>query len=316
MNGICQGGIMYLNSGYLNNSHLDFKDKSRPLIVGSCGTYHLFTRPKLPTYRPRGRVDFQILYVASGIAHFHFDHEENETIVTAGNMVIYRPKEFQKYEYYGVDQTEVYWVHFTGNNVKNILKSYGITDDLRVFYTGTSLEYERIFKRMIAELQRCPANYEEMLTLLLRHLFILIHRRISKPRVLKDEYLDNEMDLAAQYFNDHYHLDIQIEDYAASRGMSVSWFIRNFKAYTNTTPLQYILSIRIANAQVLLENTTYSVAEIGRIVGYENPLYFSRIFRKQKGISPLGYRKRVGNYPLSQYHSPEDSALPRFSYSE
>lgn len=316
MNGICQGGIMYLNSGYLNNSHLDFKDKSRPLIVGSCGTYHLFTRPKLPTYRPRGRVDFQILYVASGIAHFHFDHEENETIVTAGNMVIYRPKEFQKYEYYGVDQTEVYWVHFTGNNVKNILRSYGITDDLRVFYTGTSLEYERIFKRMIAELQRCLANYEEMLTLLLRHLFILIHRRISKPRVLKDEYLDNEMDLAAQYFNDHYHLDIQIEDYAASRGMSVSWFIRNFKAYTNTTPLQYILSIRIANAQVLLENTTYSVAEIGRIVGYENPLYFSRIFRKQKGISPLGYRKRVGNYPLSQYHSPEDSALPRFSYSE
>ena len=231
-------------------------------------------------------------------------------------MVIYRPKEFQKYEYYGVDQTEVYWVHFTGNNVKNILRSYGITDDLRVFYTGTSLEYERIFKRMIAELQRCPANYEEMLTLLLRHLFILIHRRISKPRVLKDEYLDNEMDLAAQYFNDHYHLDIQIEDYAASRGMSVSWFIRNFKAYTNTTPLQYILSIRIANAQVLLENTTYSVAEIGRIVGYENPLYISRIFRKQKGISPLGYRKRVGNYPLSQYHSPEDSALPRFSYRE
>ena len=34
---------MYLNSGYLNNSAIDFKDKSRPLIVGSCGTYRLLT---------------------------------------------------------------------------------------------------------------------------------------------------------------------------------------------------------------------------------------------------------------------------------
>ena len=43
---------MYMNNGYLNQSHLDFKDKSQPLIVGSCGTYRLSTLPKLPTYRP------------------------------------------------------------------------------------------------------------------------------------------------------------------------------------------------------------------------------------------------------------------------
>jgi len=73
--------------------------------------------------------------------------------------------------------------------------------------------------------------------------------------------------------------------------MSVSWFIRNFKLYTNTTPMQYIVSLRIANAQMLLETTNYNVTEIGNIVGYDNPLYFSRIFRKQKGISPSEYRK-------------------------
>lgn len=284
---------MYLNSGYLNNSHIDFKDKSRPLIVGSCGTYRLYTHPKLPTLRPRGRLDFQIIYVCAGAAHFHFDHAENDTVVTAGNMVVYRPKEFQKYEYYADDKTEVYWVHFTGGNVKNILRSYGISDDMRVFYAGTSLEYERIFKRMITELQRCQADYEEMLTMLLRHLLILIHRQLTKQHVLKNEYLDSEMDLAAQYFNDNYNTDIRVEDYAASRGMSVSWFIRNFKAYTGSTPLQYLVSIRIANAQVLLETTTYTVTEIGRIVGYDNPLYFSRIFHKQNGVSPSEYRKRV-----------------------
>ncbi len=286
---------MYVNSAYLNNSHIDFKDKSKPLIVGSCDTYRLYSRPKLPTYRPRGRLDFQILYVCSGTAHFHFDHAENDTSVTAGHMVVYRPKEFQKYEYYGNDQTQVYWVHFTGSNVKNILRSYGIMDDMRVFYTGTSLEYERIFKRMISELQRCQADYPEMLVLLLRHLLILIHRQLTKERILKNEYLDNEMDLAAQYFNDNYSSDLSIEEYAASRGMSVSWFIRNFKEYTGSTPLQYIVSIRITNAQMLLETTTYTVAEIGHIVGYENPLYFSRMFHKQKGVSPSAYRNQKGN---------------------
>ncbi len=284
---------MYLNSGYLHNSLIDFKDKSRPLIVGSCGTYRLHTHPKLPTYRPRGRLDFQIIYVSAGVAHFHFGNAENDTVVTAGNMVIYRPKEFQKYEYYAVDQTEVYWVHFTGGNVKNILRSYGITDDMRVVYAGTSLEYVRIFKKMISELQHCRVDYEEMLAMLLRHLLILLHRQLSKQRILKNEYLDSEMDLAAQYFNDNYNSDISIQNYAASRGMSVSWFIRNFKAYTGSAPMQYIVSVRITNAQMLLETTKYTVTEIGRIVGYDNPLYFSRIFHRQKGFSPSAYRKMV-----------------------
>ena len=57
-------------------------------------------------------------------------------------------------------------------------------------------------------------------------------------------------------------------------------------------PMQYILSIRIANAQNLLETTAYTVSEIAAIVGYDNPLYFSRLFKKQLGMSPTEYRKR------------------------
>ncbi len=57
---------MYFNSGYLNNSRLDFKDYSKPLVVGSCGTYRLKKRPTLPTFWAKGRRDYQILYVASG----------------------------------------------------------------------------------------------------------------------------------------------------------------------------------------------------------------------------------------------------------
>ena len=87
---------MYMNTGYLSHSHMDFKDKSRPLVLGSCGTYRLSSHPKLPTYRPRGRLDYQIIYITAGCGHFHFDNVDNETIVPAGNIVLYRPKELQK----------------------------------------------------------------------------------------------------------------------------------------------------------------------------------------------------------------------------
>lgn len=283
---------MYTNSGYLNNSLVDFKDKSRPLIVGSCGTYHLYTHPKLPTFRPRGRLDFQLLYIASGKTHFYFE-EGKDTVVSAGNMVLYRPKEPQKYVYYGSEQAEVYWVHFTGSNVRNILKSYGITNDMRVIPAGTLLEYSRIFKQMIQELQQCRAGYEELLAMLLRQIFIIINRQMTKERTLKSDYLDTEMELALEYFNTNYNKELNVEDYAASRGMSVSWFIRTFKQYAGTTPMQYIVALRITNAQMLLETTNYNVTEIGNFVGYDNPLYFSRIFKKQKGFSPSEYRKQL-----------------------
>lgn len=284
---------MYLNSGYLNRSAVPFKDKSKDLIVGSCGTYRLITKTKLPTYRPRGRIDYQLIYVYAGQAHFHFDKEENDTIVTAGNMVLFRPKEFQKYEYYGKDKTEVYWVHFTGGDVKNILRKYGIRDDMRTFFVGSSMEYEYLFKKMISELQRCQEHYRESLTLLMRQLFISIHRELTKERKISDVYLDREMEMATQYFIENYSNEINIEEYALSRGMSISWFIRCFKRYTGTTPMHYIVAARIANAQTLLETTQYSVSEISRIVGYENPLYFSRLFRKLKGFSPSQYRKNM-----------------------
>ena len=143
-----KGGIgLYFNSGYLNNSKLPFKDKSKPLIVGSCGTYRLRATRKLPTWSPRGRVDYQLLYVAGGKAHFYLNGEDQ--VVSAGHMVLYHPKEEQHYEYFGEDRPEVYWVHFTGGDVRNTLHHYDIPLDEHVFYCGTQSEYENLFKKMI-----------------------------------------------------------------------------------------------------------------------------------------------------------------------
>ena len=74
MHKIIQGGdLMYINSAYINDSLLYCKDDKHPLSIGSCGNYKLLTDTILPTTRPHGRPDYQLIYIASGIAHFFFD---------------------------------------------------------------------------------------------------------------------------------------------------------------------------------------------------------------------------------------------------
>lgn len=287
------GFYMYTNSAYWHQTRIDFKDKKHSLFVGSCGTYRLYTVKKLPTHRPRGRLDYQLLYIASGKAHFYFNGKEQ--IVSAGNMVLYRPKEEQRYYYYGSEHPEVYWVHFTGNNVKNILRKYGIADDTHIIYSGISMEYKQLYLSMIQELQLKKEDYEELLVHYLRQLLILLHRQIlAKPRK-KSLMIMDDMAEAVEYFRTHYNKPVSIEDYATSHNISVSWFIQNFKQYTNTTPAQYVQFLRTTNAKSLLETTSYNISEISNLVGYENPLYFSRFFKKQFGVSPSQFRKQLSS---------------------
>lgn len=285
---------MYVNSGYLGNTRQDFKDRSRPLIVGSCGTYRLIKRPKLPTWRPRGRRDYQLLYIAAGKAHFYLNGQD-ETI-DAGNMVLYRPKEEQHYVYYGKDRTEVFWVHFTGSDVRNILRKYGFNERQHVYFVGNVPEYRRIYQDMISELQKCPPFFEENLTLSMNRLLILISRQLQSAARGREMsvYTRAAMENAMQYFDSHYSEEINIEEFAASKAMSISWFIRCFREYSGTTPKQYLMQLRIRNAQILLRQTAFSISEIGGIVGFENALYFSRVFRRQTGMSPSEYRSGAG----------------------
>ena len=281
---------MYINAGYLNNSLVDFMDKSQPLIVCSCGNYRIHKVEKIPTYRPKGRLDYQILYIASGRAHFFFKEGE-ETVVTAGHMVLYRPKEMQKYVYYTKDQTDVYWVHFTGSQVKSLLKEHHFPAKDHIIDCGTLPEYARIFQTMIQEMQLRKPHYQELLNVLFKQLLITVSRQLLTETTLTS-YVQSEIDHAIRYFLTHYNEEINIEEIAASHNMSTSWFIRNFKQYTGMTPLSYILKIRITNAQHLLETTSYNVTEIASFVGYDNPLYFSRLFKNQTGLSPSEYRKQ------------------------
>lgn len=291
---------MYFNSGYLNNSRLDFKDYTKPLVVGSCGTYRLKKRPMLPTYWKKGRRDYQILYVASGKAHFWFNGIEE--IVDSGHMVLYKPKEVQKYVYYVEDHPEVFWIHFTGYDVKNILEYHGISLNQHVFYSGTSPEYKMSFRKIIRELQQCEYGYEDYIASSFNNILLLVSRQQQNG----ENYtvtIPEEIEIAVSYFNENYNTKISVAQYAESLHISTNWFIRNFKQHMKMSPAQYLLSLRMVNAQSLLENTDYSVGEIAEIVGYDNQLYFSRVFKKEYGISPAQYRKRAENQSAAPMES-------------
>ena len=280
---------MYTNLAYLGEAHEDIVDASKPILVTAAGYYRVHTSEVIETDRPNGRGDYQLLYISAGKLHLYVDGEER--IITKGNMLLFRPGETQIYNLYSADKPETYWVHFTGSDVDLLLDYYGMPKDENVFFTGTSPDYQWLFKQMIQELQLCRVNYEDLLNMNLRHIFLMINRFLKEGTELDSDALD-EVERATHYFNENYNLNICIKDYANERHMSECWFNRTFKHVTKVTPMQYIIQLRMTNALNLLEHTSYNIIQVANAVGYDDAYYFSRLFKKNIGVSPTEYRKR------------------------
>ena len=251
----------------------------------------MHTGPVIETFHPEGRNDYQLLYIAAGKGHFYFKGSDTATIVTKGQMVLFRPKEPQVYYYYVEDKTEVYWVHFTGWKIEQYLDSYELPQEENVFFTGVSPDYPWIYNQIIRELQLQRANYDDVIKLFLHHILLTINRYLKESRQTKSDTI-NDIERAVHYFGENYNKPISIEQYAQEHLMSVNWFIHSFKEVMKMPPMQYVVSLRIAAAKGYLESSGKDIGEIASIVGYDNPLYFSRLFKKHTGMTPTEYRRR------------------------
>ena len=297
---------MYINVAYVDDENPNIEDLTTPIKINNCGYYRVHTTPVIETPHPEGRNDYQLLYIAAGKGYFYFKGSKKATIVEKGNMVLFRPKEPQVYYYYAKDKTEVYWVHFTGWKVEEYLDSYELPKKENVFFTGVSPDYPWIYNQIIRELQVQRVNYEDVIKLFMHHIFLTISRYIKEGRQAKNETI-SDIERAVHYFNENYNKPISIEQYAQEHLMSVNWFIHSFKEVMNVPPMQYIVSLRIAAAKGYLENSDKNINEISNIVGYENALYFSRLFKKYTGMTPSEYKKK--NKSSSKKKKPTNNVI-------
>lgn len=90
----------------------------------------------------------------------------------------------------------------------------------------------------------------------------------------------------------HYQVTNPVEEMSGRSGLSVRSFKRRFKQATEYSPLEYVQHLRIEEAKRCLERTESAVEDISYSVGYENPAFFRRLFKRVTGITPSRYRRK------------------------
>ena len=106
----------------------------------------------------------------------------------------------------------------------------------------------------------------------------------------KENRSNGIIDRAKEYITLHYQKDISLDDVSREVDISPYYFSKLFKEATGENFIDYLTNMRIDKAKELLDNTDLSMKEICVEVGYSNPNYFSRIFKKIVGVTPTEYK--------------------------
>lgn len=117
---------------------------------------------------------------------------------------------------------------------------------------------------------------------------------IKTIRIRKTAKVPYVIHNAIAYIEKHYTESITLEDIANQVGLTPQYFSTYFKEEMDCTLIDYITKLRIEKAKEIIRNSQMSVQEICFIVGYHDPNYFSRIFKKYVGLTPSKYKKEFG----------------------
>lgn len=94
------------------------------------------------------------------------------------------------------------------------------------------------------------------------------------------------------YIDNHYAEELSIEGLAAMAGISSAYYMEIFKKIVGRSPIGYLTSVRIDAARRLLDDTGAPSHQVAESVGYKDPFYFSRQFKRVTGVSPSRYARR------------------------
>lgn len=109
---------------------------------------------------------------------------------------------------------------------------------------------------------------------------------------------DPRIQTVCDYINEHLSEDMRIEELASMTFLSTSRLTHIFRSEMGNTIYGWREQQRVSRACDLLRHTQLNVTQVARAVGYEDPLYFSRIFSQHYQLSPRDYRKKFERAPL------------------
>ncbi|MBM7567562.1 response regulator [Paenibacillus sacheonensis] len=116
---------------------------------------------------------------------------------------------------------------------------------------------------------------------------------LRRIRELREEQTVTVMDRAVSYISQRYTEDISLEDAADHVHLNPFYFSKVFKQHIGANFIDYVTGLRIDKAKRLLEEGQLILKEVCYEVGYNDPNYFSRVFKKVTGVTPSEYRSQL-----------------------
>jgi AraC-like DNA-binding protein len=210
--------------------------------------------------------------------------------VEAGDLLVVPP---DRPHVYGADKKHPWtipWVHATGANVGLFLSELGVSLEHPVIYLGEDPQLLALFEEVLAILEHgyAPARLLYASQALAHLLGAMIWHRQQRWRGNPNPRQKISQSIA--YMKQHLEKPLHVSTLAALANLSPSYYMALFKQYAGYAPIDYLIRLRMHWACQLLDTTNLPVKHIAASLGYDDPLYFSRVFKAVNEASPSEYR--------------------------
>ncbi len=247
------------------------------------------------TFGPGKRSEYIIHYIREGCGIYV--HGQKTFRLSSGDTFLICPGEKV---YYAADAAKPWaysWIGFHGMKVDRFLRHTSYSNDNPVLHLNDAAFFLDAINHILATTALTYSNELKRQGYLLDLLSGLVDssRAGSSRKTWHDYPVNTYVKQAAAFIQRNYHKPIHISDVAEYVGITRSYLTSSFQKILNITPQKYLLDCRMHQAADLLKCTDYPIASISKQVGYDDALAFSKIFKKEYGLSPRGYRQSLSN---------------------
>lgn len=240
-------------------------------------------------FGPAIRENYLIHYILRGKGEYRVDGKTY--YLNKGQGFLICPNVVTYYQADRYDPWEYVWVGFSGIKAKQFLKEANL-DTKNLIFEYTKDKTLKHYMRQLSDIRNLNAGGEQKL---LGYLYLFLGKLIEINTEFDADYNDrvrnSYIDDAIRYVKLNYWRKVTVEDIANHLSINRSYLYTLFKNKTSLSPQQFIIQFKMKKACELIDKTTLSISEIARSVGYEDPLIFSKIFKKTIDKSPTYYKK-------------------------